>query len=66
MKPAELRELTVDELQAREKELREEIFQSRLKFLGGELNNTSKMKHDRRDLARVVTILAQKKTKAGA
>ena len=65
MKAAELRELTVDELRIKERELREEIFQARLKFLGGELNNTSKLKYDRRDLARVVTLLAQK-TKAKA
>lgn len=65
MKAAELRELTVDELSAKERELREEIFQSRLKFFSGELNNTAKLKHDRRDLARVVTLLGQKR-KAGA
>lgn len=65
MKAAELREMTVDELALKQRELREEIFQSRLKYLSGELANTAKLKLDRRDLARVLSLLDEKK-KAGA
>lgn len=65
MKAAELRELSVDELTQKERELREEIFQSRLKYQSGELANTAKLKLDRRDLARVLSLLDEKK-KAGA
>ncbi len=61
MKISELRELSVDELSSKEKEVSEEIFQSKLKFQSGELNNTAKLKHDRRDLARVKTLLADKR-----
>lgn len=64
MKAAELRELSVEELAQKERELREEIFQSRLKYQSGELANTAKLKLDRRDLARVISLLGQKK--AGA
>jgi large subunit ribosomal protein L29 len=60
MKASEFRELSVEELRLKERELQEEMFQSRLKFLSGELNNTAKLKGDRRDLARVKTLLAQK------
>ena len=62
MKAQQLRELTVDELVVKEHELSEEIFQARLKFLAGELENTAKLKIDRREMARVKTILAQKKS----
>lgn len=65
MKAAELREMSVDELAQKQRELREEIFQSRLKYLSGELANTAKLKLDRRDLARVLSLLDEKK-KAGA
>lgn len=60
MRASELRELSLDELRQKERELQEEIFQSRLKFLSGELNNTAKIKGDRRDLARVKTLLVAK------
>ncbi len=61
MKTSELRELSVDELNQKEKDVSEEIFQSKLKFQSGELNNTAKLKHDRRDLARVKTLIAKKR-----
>lgn len=65
MKAAELREMTVEELAQKERELREEIFQSRLKYQSGELANTAKLKLDRRDLARVLSLKGEKQ-KAGA
>jgi large subunit ribosomal protein L29 len=61
MKANELRELSVAELEQKERELAEDIFQSRLKFQTGELNNTAKLKGDRRDLARVKTLLSHKR-----
>ena len=65
MKAAELREMTVEELAQKERELREEIFQSRLKYQSGELANTAKLKLDRRELARVLSLKGEKQ-KAGA
>ncbi len=65
MKAQELRELSLEDLQAREKELREEIFHSRMKLFSGELENSSKVRYDRRDLARLKTIIAER-TKAEA
>lgn len=61
MKLREINELSAAELAVKEKELADEIFQTRLKFLSGELANTSKIKTDRRDFARVKTLLALKR-----
>lgn len=60
MKARELRELTREELLVKERELAEELFRARLKFQAGELENTAKLCHDRRDLARIKTLLREK------
>ncbi len=60
MKSNDFRELSVDELRGKEAELAEEIFHSRLKLKTGEVENTAKIKIDRRDLARVKTVLSEK------
>ena len=61
MKMRDLRDLSSAELADKEREIREEIFHSKLKYLSGELNNTAKLRIDRRALARVKTLLAQKR-----
>ena len=61
MKIGEMRELSPEELALKERELNEEIFHSRLKFLNGELADTAKLKQDRRDRARVKTLLNAKR-----
>ncbi len=65
MKAHELWELSVEELQAKQKELNEELFHTRMKLVSGEIENTSKLKNDRRELARIKTILREKQQAAG-
>lgn len=60
MKARELRELSVDELLAKEKEFRESEFDLRFKHATGQLEKTSRLKEIRRDVARVKTILREK------
>jgi large subunit ribosomal protein L29 len=59
-KAAELRDLTVDDLRAKERELDEEVFRLRIQKATASLEQTSKVKAARRDLARVKTILREK------
>ena len=56
----ELSELTKEDLQRRADELRESLFQDRLKLRTGTLDNPSERTKHRRDLARVLTVLTQK------
>jgi large subunit ribosomal protein L29 len=60
MKPRELRDLSVDELGAKEKEFREEEFNLRFKHATGQLEKTARLRQLRRDIARVKTIMKEK------
>jgi large subunit ribosomal protein L29 len=61
MKPGELRNLTLEELAAKSLELRREFFNARVKKATGQLENTAKLKMFRRDIARVETVLREKR-----
>lgn len=56
----QLRDLSVDDLRAKERELDEEVFRLRIQKATASLEQTSKVKAARRDLARVKTILREK------
>jgi large subunit ribosomal protein L29 len=61
MKAAEVHELSVDELQTREKELDDQLFRMRIQKSMGQLEAPDKMRTVRRDLARVKTVQRQKR-----
>ena len=56
----QLRDQTVDELRAKEKELAQQLFALRLNKSTGQLESPAKVKAVRRDLARVLTVLGEK------
>ena len=64
MKSAErlnkLRDLTADELQIRETEMREQFFKLRLQWAMGQTETLKKLRELRQDRARVQTILREK------
>ena len=62
MKAAELRDLGADELSARERNLADQLFRLRIQKSMGQLEAPAKMRGVRRDLARVKTVLRQKRT----
>jgi len=64
MKAADLRELTPEELQAKLKELEEELFNLRFQLASQQLENTARLKESRRDIARVQTVLREKARQA--
>ena len=51
--------LTTDQLQNREKELKEQLFNLRFQLATGQLENTASLKTVRKDIARVKTVLRQ-------
>jgi large subunit ribosomal protein L29 len=61
MKAKELRELSIEELQAKEKELGETLFNLRFQHATNQLDNTAQLGKTRMDIARVKTILADKR-----
>jgi large subunit ribosomal protein L29 len=61
MQAKDLVDLAPDELRVRERELREELLRLRLRRGTGQNDNPMKMRHTRKNLARVLTVLQQKK-----
>ena len=61
MKPQELRELSPDELTAKSAELRGELFNAQVKRATGQLENSAAVRNLRRDIARVETLLREKR-----
>jgi large subunit ribosomal protein L29 len=60
MKAAELKDLTVDELTRKAGELRENLFNLKIRRRAGTLESVSDVTKNKRDLARVLTLLTQK------
>jgi large subunit ribosomal protein L29 len=60
VKASELRELSVEELQAKSRELRGELFNVKIKQATGQLESTAKLRELRRQIARAETILRQR------
>jgi large subunit ribosomal protein L29 len=61
MKAAELRDLGVDELGVKERELSDELFRMRIQQSMGQLEAPDRLRLVRRDLARVKTFMRQKR-----
>ncbi|MDP9072130.1 MAG: 50S ribosomal protein L29 [Actinomycetota bacterium] len=53
----ELRGLTVDELESRLAEAKQELFNLRFQLVTGQLDNVARISHVRKDVARINTIL---------
>lgn len=62
----ELSELSVDELATRRRELKEESLMLRVQKEAGQLENPSRIREARREVARIETILTQRRAAARA
>ncbi|MFM2178268.1 MAG: hypothetical protein RL015_2366 [Verrucomicrobiota bacterium] len=60
MKIKELREMTVEELGARRRELRQEMLNLRVQQQIGQLENPTRLKQLRREVARIETIVTER------
>jgi large subunit ribosomal protein L29 len=61
-----IREMSDDELKAKERELQEQLFRLRLQQAVGQLDDAIKIRTTRRDIARVKTIRKEKQGSASA
>ncbi|MGE4344067.1 MAG: 50S ribosomal protein L29 [Geoalkalibacter sp.] len=61
MKATELREMNLDELDLKNQELNKELFNLRFQMHTGHLENTSRLSQVRKDIARIKTIMVEKK-----
>ena len=60
MKANELRKLSTEELTAKEKALKEELFNLRFQHATGQLENTARLKAVKSDIARMYTVLRER------
>jgi large subunit ribosomal protein L29 len=60
MKAAEIRDMSVDDLRVRERDLDDQLFKLRIQKSMGQLEAPAKVRGVRRDLARIKTILREK------
>mgnify|MGYP001554216825 CR=1 FL=1 len=60
MKITELREMTIDELSAQIRELKLETVNLRVQQASGQLENPSRIRTVRRDIARIETVLSER------
>jgi large subunit ribosomal protein L29 len=61
MDTKEWRELSLEELSEKEKELRKELFNLRFQAVSGHVENPGRLKQVRRDIARILTFSQMKK-----
>ena len=60
MKAQDIREMTAEELNAKLKELKSELFNLRFQHAINQLDNPHKIADVKKDLARVMTVLCEK------
>jgi large subunit ribosomal protein L29 len=61
MKVHEIRELNVDDLQGKIKDLQDQVFRLRIQKAMGQLDASHKVRQLRRELARIKTVLTEKR-----
>lgn len=66
MKANKMRELTAQELNDRERELKTELFNLRFQLATGQLNNPQRISECKKDIARVKTLIRERELKAVA
>jgi len=66
MKAADLRTKTLDELEDELLNLKKEQFNLRFQRASGQMENTARVRDIRRDIARVMTIAAEKRAASNA
>ncbi len=59
MKAAKMRDMSKEDLLVEEAELRKQLFRLRFQTATGQLENASRMRGVRRDIARILTVLGE-------
>lgn len=61
MKPSEIRDLKIEEIETKLADAREELMNLRFQQVSGELTDASRLRFVRRDIARMITIVGERK-----
>ena len=64
MKTEEIRKMSVEEMQTKLSDVREELMKLRFQAVTGQLTDTSRLRQLRRDIARMETIYGERSQKA--
>ena len=64
MKPAEIRELSAEDLQAKLKDARQELFNLRFQMATSQLDNTARVRLVKKDIARIQTEMRARELRA--
>ena len=64
MKPAEIRELSAEDITAKLKEAREELFNLRFQMATSQLDNTARVRLVKKDIARIQTEMRARELRA--
>lgn len=64
MKAAKVREMGAEELLTKQRELQEQLFKLRVQKSIGQLDNGIKLRETRRDIARVKTVIREKRAQS--
>ena len=59
MKSSEIREMSLEEMQRKRDDMKEEMFNLRFQHGVGQLENTARLKQTRRDIARIETLIRE-------
>ena len=65
MKAKEIRALTLDEMEGKLTELRDKLFKQKIQKSLGQADNPFKIKSTKKDIARILTILNEMRSKNG-
>jgi large subunit ribosomal protein L29 len=60
MKIKEMKDLSIDELRVKERDLTEELFKLKIRHTTGQLDSPAALKNVRRDIARIKTVMGRK------
>ncbi len=65
MKAKEIRSMTVDEMENKLAELKDKLFKQKIQKSLGQADNPFKIKNTRKDIAKILTILSEMRSKNG-
>jgi large subunit ribosomal protein L29 len=63
MKPSEIRDMKIEEVETKLADARHELMNLRFQQVSGQLTDPSRLRMLRRDIARMVTIMSESKSK---
>ncbi|MBN2283938.1 MAG: 50S ribosomal protein L29 [Deltaproteobacteria bacterium] len=60
MKIKQIRDLSIEELKQKERDLSKELFKLRFQFASGQLDSTASLTYTKKDIARIKTVIRER------